>query len=73
MIKIRDRLYPEKEIKWVDLSRLAKENVVQIYLRSGLKFHLEGQQAFDFVMRHCPDVFEGKRFKFQNKHGLSII
>ncbi len=65
MIRIKDRLYSEKEIYWVDLERFAKLGIVQIYLHNGLSYYLENQQALDFVMRHCPDVIEGKRFKFQ--------
>lgn len=58
-------------ITHVDYSSLAEKGYVRVYDKLHLPELVEGPQAFDLVMRLCPEALEGERAKY-HRHAWAI-
>lgn len=58
-----DRVVSIDEIAELDCGHLEIFEVI-VRMKSGERFHLNGQMALDLVMAVKPSAFEGKRFRF---------
>ena len=58
-------------IDYVDCADLAQYNRIIIHFKNEKWTSLEGQEAFNLVMRLCPDALEGGRIKYA-RHAWAI-
>jgi hypothetical protein len=58
-------------ITHVDYSELAQHGWIRVYDKLHLPELVEGPQAFDVVMRLCPEALEGERAKY-HRHAWAI-
>jgi hypothetical protein len=58
-------------ITWIDYSNLVKNGYIKIYDSHNNQQYVEGTQAFDVVMRLCPEALEGEQAKY-HKHAWAI-
>ena len=58
-------------IEWIDYSNLAKGSYIRVCEKGDLVRIVEGPQAFDVVMRLCPEALEGEQAKY-NRHAWAI-
>ena len=58
-------------IEWIDYSNLAKDSYIRVCEKGDLVRIVEGPQAFDVVMRLCPEALEGEQAKY-NRHAWAI-
>jgi hypothetical protein len=52
-------------IEWVDYSNLSKMGYIRVHCAGSAGEIVEGPQAYDLVMRLCPEVTEGQNLKQQ--------
>lgn len=51
-------------ITHIDYSELVEHGWIRVYDKLNIPELIEGPQAFDVVMRLCPDALEGERAKY---------
>lgn len=52
-------------IEWIDYSNLSKMGYIKVYCIDSIGEIVEGPQAFDLIMRLCPEALEGENLKEQ--------
>lgn len=58
-------------IRWIECTNLVRGGYIRLYLQDGSSELVEGQAAFDIVMRLCPDALEGEQAKYK-RHAWAI-
>ena len=70
-LNYNDKLTNSDIIDWVDFFHLVEKGYIRIYYKDGEYDIVEGPQAFNVVMRLCPDALEGKRAKY-HRHAWAV-
>src|SRR5271154_6866746 len=70
-VHFNGKLVNSDTIEWVDYSNLSKTGHIKVYDKQGLMYLVQGPQAFDLVMRLCPEALEGERAEY-HRHAWAI-
>jgi hypothetical protein len=71
LIRVGEAVVLRDDIRLIDLTRLEELHVDVYTATEEEPFILDGADTVDLLMRLCPGVFEGKRFRFV-RHSWAI-
>lgn len=60
-IKLNNKIINAETIDWIDYEPLIREGYIKVF--AGFTEIVKGNEAFDLVMRLCPEAIEGARAK----------
>jgi len=66
-VHYKGKLVNTNTIEWVDYSNLGSYGYIRVYCEGSAGEIVEGPEAFDLVMRLCPEATEGKNLKCQRR------
>jgi hypothetical protein len=58
-------------IEWIDYKNLIKLGYIRLYYRDGEQEYVDGPEAFNIIMKLCPEALEGKQAKYA-RHAWAI-
>ncbi len=58
-------------IRWIECTNLVSLGCIRLYFQDGSSELIEGPDAFDVVMRLCPEALEGENAKYK-RHAWAI-
>lgn len=70
-VHFNDKLINSDTIDWVDFTNLVAKGYIRIYHKNEEYDIVEGPEAFDVIMRLCPNALEGKRAEYQ-RHAWAV-
>lgn len=70
-VHFNGKVFNSDTIEWIDYSNLASNGYIKVHDTADLSHLVEGPQAFNLMMRLCPDALEGEGAKY-HRHAWAI-
>ena len=64
LVQVGEMVVPRNDIRTIDMSRLEELRCTVYLADRGQPIELHDMQTVDLLMRVCPKVFEGRRFRY---------